>query len=490
MSPAALARLSPATLARAAVPGPSYDRAGLRRGIVHLGLGNFARAHLCAYLERCLPSEPDWAVTGISLRRPDMAHALGPQSGLYTLAERGPEGQSTRILGAVASVIPAAERPAAALEALAAPDTRIVTVTVTEKGYCRGPDGGLDLDDAAVRADLAQGPDQLGHAPKSLPGLLVAACARRLAAGHDLPSLVSLDNLPGNGRVLSQIVTDFAETLDPALAAAITARLVCPNSMVDRIVPATTDADRVQIARETGLWDAAPVITEPFCQWVLEDRFPLGRPDLAAAGVTMVAGAAPYEQMKLRMLNGAHSALAYGGLALGLTTVADAIADARLAALTRGVMREAAPTVPLPQAELADYAEALIARFENPALVHQTAQIAQDGSQKVPLRLVAPLADLAATGATAPAIELAIALWVRHTVGGPMSDPMAAELAAIAARHPAPADHVRALLAHPGLFGALAPYPAVQDRLASCATAIADQGAAALLAAFHRRPAR
>ncbi|QBY01740.1 mannitol dehydrogenase family protein [Rhodophyticola sp. CCM32] len=425
-------RLSPDTLSSVRnVQRPTYERADVTPGIVHLGLGNFHRAHQAVYVEDCLAMTPDWGIRGVSLRRPDMRDALAPQGGLYTLAVRDGAGTRARIIGSVLEVLVAREGVAPVLAALCDPATRIVSLTVTEKGYCRDGAGDLDTSHPGIAADLAR-----PEAPVSVPGLLVEALRLRREAGLQPFTVLSCDNLPANGATLARVVGQFARLRDPALAGWIGAEVAFPSSMVDRIVPATTAEDRAGIAALSGLEDAWPVVTEPFCQWVVEDHFPAGRPDLAAAGVQFVGDVAPYEHMKLRMLNGAHSTLAYLGQIKGYETVADVMQDALLADLVAAVMAEAAGTLPLPRAELELYASSLQTRFRNPALHHKTAQIAMDGSQKLPQRLLAPLTEAHETGRPWGALATGVAGWVAYLLAAdcPVEDPMGQVLSGAAAQ--------------------------------------------------------
>jgi len=412
-----VSRLSPVTLAAlpASVRRPAYDRTGLAPGIVHLGLGAFARAHLCEYTEDALALEAGpWGITGASLQRPDQRDRLEPQGGLYTLLKRAPAGPELRIIGCVGEVLVAPESPAALVARLAAPSTRIVSLTVTEKGYCHDPaTGRLRADHPDIIHDLAH-----SDAPRSTIGLIVAGLKARRAAGLGPFTALSCDNLPHNGGVLRGLVRDFAALTDDALAGWIEANGAFPATMVDRIVPATTDADIAEVAGLIGVEDAAPVIGEPFRQWAIEDVFAAGRPAWERVGAQMVSRVAPFEFMKLRMLNGAHSSLAYLGYLAGHETVADASGDPVLARFLQGLWAEIIPTVPAPQGvALADYAGALLARFRNPAIRHRTWQIAMDGSQKLPQRLLGTIRDRLKAGAGIDHLALGIAAWIRYVSG-------------------------------------------------------------------------
>jgi fructuronate reductase len=405
------ARLSNQTLARlpASVTKPSYDRAAVTPGIVHLGVGAFHRAHQAVYVDDCLASgEAGWGIVGASLRSADTRDALGPQDGLYTLAARGSDGEKLRIIGSILSLLVAPEDPVALVAALCDPSIRIVTLTITEKAYLRDATGGLDAAHPDIVHDLASPGN-----PRTAHGYLTEALARRHAAGTPAFTILCCDNLPANGATLRKVMLDFAALRDAALARHIADAVAFPSSMVDRIVPATTDGDRSHIAEVLGVDDAWPVMTEPFCQWVIEDRFPAGRPTWEKFGVTMVADVRPFEEMKLRLLNGSHSAIAYLGLLSGHATVAEAFADPAIRGFVERLWREAIPTLPAgagldPQ----DYVKQLARRYDNAALAHQTRQIANDGSQKLPQRIIAAALERLRDNATAGYLALVVAAWI------------------------------------------------------------------------------
>ncbi|PWC28554.1 mannitol dehydrogenase family protein [Teichococcus aestuarii] len=457
-------RLSPATLGRLAPGGavllPRYDRAALRPAIVHLGLGAFFRAHGAHYTEDVLnQAGGDWGILGVSLQRPDQRDRLAPQGGLYTTLERGPDGERARIVGCLLGVMVAPEDPAAVVARLADPETRIVSLTVTEKGYCHDPaTGRLNLAHPDIAHDL-ENPE----APRSAVGFLAAALRRRREAGQAPFTVLCCDNLPHNGALVAGLVRDFAARRDPAFAEWIAAEVRFPATMVDRIVPALAEADLAAAEAATGLADHAPVGHEPFRQWVIEDRFgPAGRPAWEMAGAQLVADVAPFEHMKLRLLNGAHSALAYLGYLAGHETIVDAVSDPVFAAYLRRLWAEIRPMVPPPPGQdLEAYTEALLARFGNPAIRHRTWQIAMDGSQKLPQRLLSTVRERRAAGLPIPALALAIAAWARYAggtdeTGAPIDvrDPMAAALRArLDAAGTVPAARIAALLAVEALFG-------------------------------------
>jgi len=437
-----VSRLHPDGLAAlpADVARPGYDRASLATGIVHLGIGAFHRAHQAVYTEDALKRQfGPWGICGVSLRSPDTRDALVPQGGLYTVAVRDAGGAHLRVVGAITEVLVAPEDPEAVLERLTRPSVRVVTLTVTEKGYCHDPaTGALNEDHPGIRHDL-ENPDR----PETAAGFLVEALDRRRKAGVPPFTVLSCDNLPSNGDTLAGILRRFAALRDPDLGRWVEKHVACPNSMVDRIVPATTDDDRAAVARALGREDAWPVMTEPFSQWVIEDRFPAGRPAWELEGAELVADVHPYETMKLRLLNGSHSTLAYLGYLAGYQTVSDAIADPAYARLIRGLMdEEVTPTLKVPPgADLGRYKAALLARFANPALKHRTWQIAMDGSQKLPPRLLAPIRERLAIGAPIDRMALSVAAWMRYVTGRDeqgqaidVRDPLAGRLAAVTAQ--------------------------------------------------------
>jgi fructuronate reductase len=429
----------PPRLVRSDAPRPKV-------GLVHLGLGAFFRAHGALYVaEAMAASGGDWGIIGVSLVRPVQRDLLEPQGFAYTALELGPAGPRARVVEVIDRVLVAREDPQAVLAGMADAAVRIVSLTVTEKGYCHAPaTGGLDREHPDIVADLAQ-----PETPRSAPGFLVRALARRRAAGLPPFTVLTCDNLPENGRLVRGVVLELANLVDPGLAEWIAAGGAFPCTMVDRIVPATRPEDIERLAALTGRLDLSPVMHEPFRQWVVEDRFLGGaRPDLGAVGVQLVEDVAPFELMKLRMLNGTHSSLAYLGYLAGHETVAEAAADSPFAGLCRRLWRdEIIPTLaPPPGADLGGYAEALLARYLNPAIRHRTWQIAMDGSQKLPQRLLGTVADNLAAGRPFPGLALAIAGWMVY-VGGTdergdpieVRDPLAGRLRALASG-PEPVD--------------------------------------------------
>ena len=467
----------------ASVATPRYAPAAVTTGIVHLGIGAFHRAHQAVVIDdRLNAGETSWGIVGASLRSPDTRDALGPQDGLYTLAVRSAGPPQYRVIGSISEVLVAPEDPEALLRRLSDPAVRIVSLTVTEKGYCHDPASGtLNEDHPDVRHDLTSA------VPRSAPGYLVEALARRRKAGARPFTVLCCDNLPSNGETVKRVLTRFAELRDPDLGRWLADALACPSTMVDRIVPATTDEDRAQVAQALGTIDAWPVMAEPFWQWVVEDHFPTGRPDLAASGVELVRDVAPYELMKLRLLNGSHSTLAYLGYLAGHETIADAVGRNVLRKVVSRLMEEATITLkPLPGFDLDAYKASLLDRFANPALRHRTWQIAMDGSQKLPPRLVAISRDRLARGLPVGVAALGIAAWMRY-VAGPdeagraidLRDPMAERLKALAAGAAGdPAKLAKALLGVEAIFGAdLAADPRFSADVVRHLAALLEQGA-------------
>ncbi|MBA9030694.1 mannitol dehydrogenase family protein [Rhizobium leguminosarum] len=439
---------------------PAYDRNQLKSGILHLGPGAFFRAHFAPFTDAALAtSGGDWGIEVASLRTADVADHLNEQNGLYTMLIRDTSGTVARVIGPILRAHVATRDPAGLLDRLEDPTIRIVSLTVTEKAY--GMDtatGGLDLNHADVAADLAN-----RHAPRGVIGYLVEGLSRRRAKGIAPFTPLSCDNLPSNGAVLKRLVLDFAERVDPSLRQWIEANVPFPSTMVDRITPASTEATYQDAERLTGRQDLAAIETEPFTQWVIEDHFANGRPAWEKAGALMVTDVSAYEKMKLRMLNGAHSLLAYLGYIGGYEFIRDVMDDAGLAALAYRHMHAAARTLDaVPGIDLDDYASELIARFANKAIAHRTYQIAMDGTQKLPQRLLEPATEALAHGDKAETYAIAVAAWMRYAIGEhgngeryELRDPRAGEIAALIADVPRTGLAISAaLFTLPGLFPA------------------------------------
>ncbi len=442
-------------------------------GIVHLGIGNFHRAHAALYTEEAMLAQGgDWGICGVTLKG-DVAKrdALMAQDGLYSLVERGATGERVSVVRALREVLAMPFDRARLFELLGDARVRIVSLTVTEKGYCRDPQSGdVDLTRAEVAHDLAH-----PGTPTSVPGILAAALLARREAGIAPFTVLSCDNLAHNGAALRQVVTSFAAQLDPALGVWIGERVAFPSTMVDRIVPATADAEREAARAALGLRDDAPVPCEPFRQWVIEDRFPAGRPAWDAVGAQLVDDVAPFELAKLRMLNATHSTLAYLSMLAGFETIAEAVGHAPLRALIHAMMtEEIAPTLAVPASfDLLAYRDALLERYANPALRHRCAQIAMDGSQKMPPRILATIAARLAAGRPFERLALAVAAWFVFLQGRSddgeswkIGDPLAESLARLAAQARDDAQRVDAMLAVRDVFPpALAAQPALREAL-------------------------
>jgi fructuronate reductase len=472
---------------------PQWDEP--RIGIVHLGIGNFHRAHQALYTEEAMLAEGgDWGICGVTLQGDvGKRDALMEQQGLYSLVERGPTGAKVTVMRALREVLAMPVDRRALFARLAEPAVRIVSLTVTEKGYCRdSKTGEVALDDPAIAHDLAH-----PLAPRTVPGILVAALRARRDAANGKPfTVLSCDNLAHNGAALRQVVCSFARQLDAALADWIAAEVAFPATMVDRIVPATTDAERTTAAEQLGYRDAAPVPCEPFRQWVIEDRFPHGRPAWDAVGAQLVDDVTPFELAKLRMLNGTHSTLAYLSMLGGFATIDAAIAYPAMRAFIHAMMtEEIAPTLSMPASfDLAGYRDALLERYANPALKHRCAQIAMDGSQKLPPRLLATIAARIEAGQPYRRLTLAVAAWMMFLRAQAddgtryeISDPLADRLTALAApAHGEPQALMDALLAVREVFSAdLAGHGEFRATLYRALQLLKENGARGAIAALQ-----
>ena len=435
-------RLDSAALASmpASIAIPDYRPAEHGVGIVHLGTGAFHRAHQAVDTDTALGGAGgDWRIVGSSLRNRSVSDSLNAQDGLYTVVARHGDVERIRVVGAIERVIFAPEKPRELIDAIALPQTRIATLTITEKGYCCDLDAqALDWSNPLIAADL----DNM-EAPRSAPGYIVAGLrARRDRDGGPL-TVLSCDNLPGNGAVTRRVVLELAEFAEPALARWIAANVTFPSSVVDRITPAATIADRRHIEAVAGFVDDCPVVTESFSQWVIEDDFAAGRPRWELGGAKFVGDVAPFEKMKLRLLNGSHSAMAYLGCVAGCAFVHEVIGEPSLGAFIRALMdREITPTLDAPEFDLDKYKEQLLRRFENHSLNDATRRIAMDGSQKLPQRLLAPIRERLDAGRPVDCLALAVAAWMRHVSGADESgcwrgidDPLASRFATIRQRN-------------------------------------------------------
>ncbi|WP_422747891.1 mannitol dehydrogenase family protein [Micromonospora sp. WMMD1219] len=485
-------RLGLATLRRLPQESRPLLRPGtVPAGIVHLGLGAFHRAHQAVHTEAAVGAAGgDWGIIGVAPRSTGVVDALAAQDCLFSVTTLAAEGASTRAIGALTGVRHAASDPDAVVGLLADPAIRVVTLTVTEKAYRLDPVTAALTVDADLTADLTT-----GRPPRTVPGLLVRGLLARAAADAGPLALVSCDNLPANGRRLRGLVEQclaLARVPDATAERVLTA-VTCPGTMVDRIVPASTDETRDAARRALGVTDLAAVAAEPWSQWVIEDDFPGGRPAWERSGAVLTDDAGPWERLKLRALNGVHSATAYLGALAGAETVAEALTLPHLdAVLRRLVTEEIAPSfTPPPGVDVTDYGEQVLARFANPAIRYRTTQVAMDGSQKLPQRVLHTVADLRAAGRSARWSALVVAAWLRFLLGYaddgrplPLDDPLADRLrAALAAGAHTPAGVVDAVFALREVFPAdLAADDEVRADVTGWLTALERHGVRATLA--------
>ena len=400
--------------------------------IVHLGIGNFHRAHQAWYTAHADDAN-QWGIAGFTGRRADMADALRPQDGLYKLITRSPKGDDFELVGSLSAVHAAAEHDAY-LNYLSRPDVAIVTITVTEAAYLRAPDGRLDVDRDVVQRDLQALRKDSRSPVGSLPARLVAGLLARRSAGAAALTILSCDNLPENGAVTKTVVTDFARLVDDTLMSWIETNVDFATSMVDRITPGTTDEDRKLVEEACGYLDAYPVATEPFSEWVISGTFPAGRPRWESSGARLVDDVEPFEQRKLWLLNGSHSMLAYGGSIRGHQTIEEAIADDDCRSWVEAFWDEASRHLSLPADDTTKYRQALLNRFSNPRAQDQLARIAADGSAKLPVRTLPTIRAERAAGRIPIGCATTIAAWVLHLrgLGAPIKDPGAAAAQAAA----------------------------------------------------------
>jgi len=421
---------------------PGYERTShCHSGIVHLGVGAFHRAHLAVYTDTALATAGgNWYITGASLRSDNVQRQLGPQNYLFTVMEKENLEKRYRLIQSIEQIIVATQNPAQLIDAMAADTCKIISLTITEKGYCHNPaTGKLNMQHPDIIHDL-----KVPLAPVSAPGFIVAALQRRFKNNSGGLSILSCDNLPANGKLSRQVILDFATELDRELANWINDRVSFPSTMVDRIVPATTESDRGDLEQALGYRDEAAVCCEPFSQWVIEDCFVRGRPAWEKAGALFVKDVHEFETMKLRLLNGSHSTMAYLGFLAGYQYIHQVIGDSVFRRFIHYLMdKEISPTLSLPdQIDLPVYKSGLIHRFENSALEHRTQQIAMDGSQKLPQRLLQPIISQMDNGGSINGLCLAVAGWIRYSQGVDennttytVSDPMSEKLQTIHAEY-------------------------------------------------------
>ncbi|WP_105635497.1 mannitol dehydrogenase family protein [Cronobacter dublinensis] len=485
------------TLLNARAILPTYNRDALAARIVHLGFGAFHRAHQAVYAD-ILAAEhgSDWGYCEINLIGGEQQIAdIRRQDNLYTVAEMSADAWRARVVGVVKSALHAqVDGPEAVFAALCQPQVAIVSLTITEKGYCHSPaTGELVMDNPLIAADLAH-----PHQPSSAVGVIVEALARRKAAGLKGFSVMSCDNMPENGHVARNVVTAYARAVDAQLAAWIEAHVTFPSTMVDRIVPAVTPQTLDKIAELTGVRDPAGVACEPFRQWVIEDNFVAGRPAWEKAGAQLVRDVVPFEEMKLRMLNGSHSFLAYLGYLAGYEHINDCMGDDHYRRAARLLMmNEQAPTLSVQGVDLARYADLLIERYSNPALRHRTWQIAMDGSQKLPQRWLDSIRWHRAHGSRHDLLTLGVAGWMRYVSGVDdagnaidVCDPLLTTIQQAVSASENGEARVKALLGLTAIFGDdLAAAPEFVADVTAAFTRLSSQGARATVAQYMQQMA-
>jgi mannitol 2-dehydrogenase len=443
MSQKSVVKLETASLSgiaeRMRVPG--YDRNALKPWILHIGVGGFHRAHMAYYTDELLQTHDSaWAINGVGLTERDrtMADTMDTQDGLYSLLVRSADREEPRIIGAITKYYHYPDGAGELCRIAADGEYRILSLTVTESGYhYTGDDRHLDMDDPAIQHDL-QNPDD----PTTSIGFLFRVAQLRIQAGRTLPTFLSCDNIPHNGSVLRSLVLQYADQVDPQIARVLAEQGRFPSSMVDRITPGTEDKDRAYVREELGIEDRWPVVCEDFIQWFVEDNFSDGRPEWDKVGAVLVPDVTPYERMKIRLLNGAHSALAYISYLLGFRNVDNAMADPAVNKFVSAYMKEIEPTVgDVPGVNLDEYEKKLVERFSNPAISDQILRLCEDGSRKIPNMMLEPTKELMISGQTYRHAAFAVAAWIRFLQGSdeagipiPIKDPSADILQEVAQR--------------------------------------------------------
>jgi mannitol 2-dehydrogenase len=472
---------------------PRYDRSAVRTGIVHFGVGGFHRAHQAMYLDTVMNDGDalDWGITGVGLLPGDkrMHDVLQAQDCLYTLVVKDSDGtMHPRVIGSIVDYLFAPDDPEAVLRVMADPATRIVSLTITEGGYLVNQSTGeFDADDPSIRNDLAD-----GAVPSTAFGFLVEALKRRRDAGVEPFTVMSCDNIAGNGEVAHKMLGAFARLKDPELASWIEQSVTFPNSMVDRITPVTTDHDREQLAEQFGVEDGWPVVCEPFTQWALEDRFPAGRPPYDRAGVQLVPDVTPYEMMKLRLLNCSHQALCYLGYLAGYRYAHEVCADDLFTGFLLGYMdEEATPTLSeVPGVDLDAYKHELIERFANPEIRDTLARLCAESSDRIPKWLVPVIRDELARGGPVRRSALVVASWARYAEGvdesGEPIEIVDRRKEQVTRRAQQQGSDVLAFLRDPDLFGDLVEDERFTTEYAAALESLHAHGARATLEAWER----
>lgn len=440
---------------------PNYDRDRVSPGILHLGVGGFHRAHQAVYTEDILAEEPHWGILGASLRSGRIRESLRPQGYLYSVCTRSGDSEHFRVVGAIQDVLTLSRHRDQIIEAIASAGIRVITLTITEKGYCHRLDGSLDETHPDIVRDLTT-----PGAEVSAPGVLVAGLQRRRQRDSGPITILSCDNLAGNGRVLRRVVLGLADRIDPNLADWCIRQASFPSSMVDRIVPATKDIDRRRCEAVTGMRDEGLVVGEDFKQWIIEDKFAAERPPWDRSGAMFVQDMVPFEQAKLRLLNATHSALAYLGMLAGHDFIHEAMDDVRLADFARELMdTEIAPLIDrLSGLDLEAYMSQILARFSNGAIAYSTAQVATDGSKKLRERIFPSILDRYKAGLSSPLLCRVVAAWLKC-----MRDPRLAKqftdpvLSLVQAQPES--GLIRSVATQTDLFGELGEYPEIIESI-------------------------
>jgi mannitol 2-dehydrogenase len=471
----------------------TYDRKALRHGIVHIGVGGFHRGHQAVYLDDLLGlgGSTEWGLCGIGLLPQDrrMYETTVSQDCLYTVVERSSAGDVPRIIGSMTGYLFAPDDPEAVLEKMASPDCRIVSMTITEGGYyVNSGTGQFDAVHPDIVRDLAN-----PHKPACVFGFLAEALDRRRQRGLGPFTVMSCDNMQNNGDVMKKMFLAFVTLRDPSLASWLGEKGAFPNTMVDRITPATTDAHRAMVHEAFGIDDAWPVVCEPFRQWVIEDHFCAGRPAWEKVGAQITDNVLPYEKMKIRLLNASHQALCYIGMLLGYQYAHQTMQDARIQKLVRIMMdQEVTPLLAkVPGIDLEEYKNSLIERFGNPAIMDQLSRIGTEGSARIPKFVLLSVLDQVALGGPLKAGAFTVAAWFRYLTGKddagkdmPIIDPMKDEITARAKR--GGSDPTEMLSMHE-LFGDILPAsPAFVGEVTRALKSFYEQGSVATLEAWIR----
>ena len=464
------------------VKTPRYDRSRIRSGILHISVGGFHRAHQAVYLDDLLEAEGNsgWGICGVGLLAADlrMRDALMPQDLLYTVIARGRHWEQAQVIGSMTEYLYAPANQLGVIEKIANPETRIVTLTITEGGYCLNQQTG-ELD--AQHPDIAHDLQHPGK-PKSALGYLAAGLDLRRASRGGPITILSCDNIQENGETARNAVLQLAKHQDPTLARWIAAEVSFPNSMVDRITPVTTTEDRALLLERYGIEDAWPVVTEAFRQWIVEDRFAAGRPPWETAGVQMTADVRPYEKMKIRLLNAGHSAIGYLGALMGFSYIHEIITEPLFDHYLRDLMdNEVTPLLPpVTGIDLECYKAGLIERFSNPSIKDQAARICMDGSSKMPKFVLPSIEEQLKRGNSCPKLTLCAASWIRYLIGRDelgreyeINDPQAARLKEAAQKA---GSDPRLLLAMRDIFGDLGDSSPFVNQLQQMLTSLYTEG--------------